>query len=390
MTDSRFQSESLRRFVIASIMLALLAGTTAAAWWIADRSGGFEMPEQTQSHQVGVFSFDMPSDWRLQQRAAREMRLVHPGNDQIRLRILEGIFPVATDPKSLLEVMSRQQLGIPTITRWSNAESGRLAHYFYAASTGIMRGQRTDDGTLVEQIHYVLVITMDGHRHLVFHFIKPGNPNRGDMNFLRWVAGTASDVRYQLSGEQDITMGPVEFDLPDELIALIPAEGSRAQDMRVVSRDGAEMLAMQVRGVSFLPDSADEVITPQSLEPYLIQYLGQQFNRMTGRPPAQAEIVERQIDQRIAYSVEVTPRQASAREEIWVIGLNNQIGLVVGLTAERAIFEKARTQLVEMIDQIVLHEGDDAQPMPADEPETPETELPELPDHQSIEGEPVS
>lgn len=391
MTQSRIQSDPLRRIVIALLMICLLAGTTAAAWWLSEQGRQFDPPEAVTRYQIGVFSIAAPEDWLQQQRSPRVLTLTDPTGQEIQLRVIETVFRTATDPATVLQIMSRQRLGISEITRWSNPERGRTDQYFYALSRGVTSGIRTSDGAQVLQAHHVMVLTMDGHRHLVMHRLTGGPAHRGQLSQMKWFAQTVSDVRYQVTPDSEITMGPLKFKLPESITALIPIENSPAQDMRLITREGSTMVVMQLRGIGFVPDAPAETVTMETLKSDLVAYLGKQFNIMTGRPPAEAEIVERPVNDQayLAYSVAVTPTQSTVREEIWAIALNNQVGLVVALAAEQSKFDEARTKLTTLLAELDFQDDADSLPMPADEQNPADYDEPEMPDVAPLEQTPT-
>jgi hypothetical protein len=102
--ESRIANETLRRAVIAAIMLVLLGGSTALALWITHARRP-EVHLRTQRQAVGEFSVEIPEEWTRRDVSSQNIReLVAeyqiPGPPEMLLHMLALEYP-APQPASV-------------------------------------------------------------------------------------------------------------------------------------------------------------------------------------------------------------------------------------------------------------------------------------------------
>lgn len=361
---SRIESESTRRWVIAGIMLALLAASTALAVALSGRRGlapegpgdgrGVSSKPSVElvDEPMGWLRIERPAGWSANRTPAVEDEVLQPlalfaegGPGGRYLVVQEYTAPRPVTPRVALGVA--QSFLPPTAGQalWGVRSEGMFGV--------IGQGMVHDGGEDYEQL--VAVLTSDGRRYAVLNLTGLGRPSVRNLDLMRRIALSVTDRRYEPVGSRMGLGGGLVLDVPRGLTARRRADRSDGPVLMTPSEGGRFFLLSVDAGPLTDPTAAR---SRERMPPSLRAMLGSErdegdllpamlvlrYWRATGEMPPRGSGTGFSLGDRSGYIVPLTmDAQSPTYRELWGVELDGQRALWIELIASPSAKENAQT-----------------------------------------------
>ncbi len=337
--ESRIANPVRRRWVVAGLMVGLLAGTTlVAAWMTRARQPRYD-PGRPNAR-FGEFALTLPAGWSRRHRPP-------DANGQLQARL--------TDGSRLLDVRIIQPDNLTTPDVMIRDVAGRLcpATSFYADMIRGTRGPLTArlvvgnsigarDGQPVLGKDLVAAATVDGQRYLVLHLSGLGRIQRDDVRLLERLVMTAMDRRYDVLEGQDATVHDLRLSAPADATVFVAADGGAAAGLWLASGEADAFYRVEVRAMTldqlrrhwrqYGVSEADRA----ELIPLLAATLEATYYSATGRKADRNRIERGQVAGRTVLRLGLAnTRQHHGHHERWAVALAADRLLLMDLVSDR-------------------------------------------------------
>jgi len=338
--ESRIASEPRRRWVVAAIMLALLAGATFAATWITHT----RQPQLTvRSHQptetFGRFALAVPRGWSRRHAPA-------DARDRLKARLADGerlldVLVLGGDrlltPRHML---TRAARNLCPATTWHEdviaVHRGPLAtRMIVGNSIGAVDGRRV----LGKDV--LAIATIDGETYLVLHLSGRGEIRRHDVELVHRMITSTDDTRYRTLDEPNVQANGIRLSAPGHGVMFTRSDSGPDHAAWVGSRRSDVFFRVEVRAMTadglrrrwreYGVEQADHA----RLDELLAATLQATYYSATGRRPPRSALERGRVAGRDVLRLGLANlRQHEGHHERWAVQLGRDHLLLMDLVSD--------------------------------------------------------
>lgn len=332
-SGSRFESERVRRVVVAGVMAVLLAGSTALAVVFSARSHRRSHPPMA-GVTLGAFTFNAPAKWAQQAAVVPDRNVVaaraftEPRSDRLLLvSDLRFTRPVSPD-FAMTELLTRESADPQRIVQGQALRYGPMS------------------GLLVESVdtrrhgggwRLLAAITLDGRRYLGLSLAKDHTPDAADLVLFYRITESIKDTRYTAVGGKLALAGVGTLAVPPGMLAFELHESGRAVPLYLLTPRGDDRF--YTLELTPLPDSIEKAVqraTP-SAENSLASVLAWRYREMTRAMPAASSLKGEKTDRSQIFALPVgLSRRTLTYVEFWGVQPTGSKPVLLDITASQA------------------------------------------------------
>lgn len=219
--ESRIANESLRRVVLAGLMMGLLAGSTGLAMLLTHQRNP-RYAASWQREDFGPLHVKRPSHWQMAAEGGADglvAILTDPSPDQRRITVSLIQLDQPVDPTAVIDEVFAQNMG----TQFNRGQTFRAGAVVGHHAEGFAYLKQGRVRMLASQV--ILDATLDGRTHLLLHLRRRGLPHGQDVALLIAMAQSLSDQRVEPVRDA-IELGEATVNVPEHLVAWRPADES--------------------------------------------------------------------------------------------------------------------------------------------------------------------